>query len=156
MLKVYGMTPQKHTQTLFFNSYVLVVFSKHDHECVKTSFGNPGGFHHMTQDLCKRAVASPLLLSEEYGSKPLLSLSFFRLFCFQRSFFHLLGRVTPRDNAEPRWGENDEPTTCLYLRISLCIYVGVHSELHVHVCMKGRILILVRARKKDYGHVLCF
>lgn len=150
------MTPQKHTQTLFFNSYVLVVFSKHDHECVKTSFGNPGGFHHMTQDLCKRAVASPLLLSEEYGSKPLLSLSFFRLFCFQRSFFHLLGRVTPRDNAEPRWGENDEPTTCLYLRISLCIYVGVHSELHVHVCMKGRILILVRARKKDYGHVLCF
>lgn len=79
------------------------------------------------------------------------SLSFlshsFVFFFLPTSFFHLLGRVTLRDKAEPCWGENDDSTTCLYLRISLCIYVGVHSKLHVHVYERTYI----DPRKKDDG-----
>ncbi|KAI2660301.1 Single-stranded DNA-binding protein 2 [Labeo rohita] len=101
----------------FLNPFQNEIFSKHDHECVKTSFGNPGGFHHMTWNLCKRAVASPLLLSEEYGSKPLLSLSFLRfLFFFRHHSFTFSAASHRETEAEPRWGESDDSTTCLYLR----------------------------------------
>ncbi len=125
---------------LFSNSNVLAVFSKHDHECVKTSFGNPGGFQARCSQPSSalwriRVQASPFSLLPSFSS-------FFKRHSFtssatshQATKLHHAGLGTP----------NQQPV-CIYAYLC-CIYVGVHSKLHVHVCMKGHISILQRARR---------
>lgn len=102
----------------------------------------------MTWNLCKRAVASPLLLSEEYGSKPLLSLSFLR-FLFSSNV--ILSPPRLRHTERQRWTTLGWERRINSLSIFTYIFVYICGCTFKVTCACVYERAYIDPRKKDDG-----